>query len=158
MLTAVIPPVLSAVRADAVFVDLWDGVKGHMGETPPYLFMGRAPDNWPKPFVIYDVYDDEQEKFGPPEWPVKGLYLEFLAYDFAGSAERALRLVERIGQICAFRLWDTDRNLALAVRTYENDGPVMINTGSKLEIAYRLTLPLRGCDVAALQAKTVGPR
>lgn len=157
MIDAVVPGVLTLVRADAQLASLWAGVKPIMGETAPYLFSGVAPDDWPKPYVVYGIYEEE-DRYDPSIWPMKSFRFEFVVYDYAANSTRCMRIATRIAEVLAYRGIQTNPDRAYAVRLYEHVGPVMVEARTKKDVAYMVTFNGRGGDGGALLAKTEGTR
>lgn len=153
MIEPILVAAIGIIRADATFVDLWAGVQPHSGEKAPYLFPSEAPDGWPKPYVIYSIEDNEATKFGAVRWPAKEFYLTFVCHDYRPSSKRAYRMAERIGHLLAMEALTCDPALATAVRIYEDETPVMVPSDKKNDVAWKLTLPVRGYDAKAAQMK-----
>lgn len=153
MIEAVFPAVLSMLKADQEFLNLWAGVQKYLGESAPFLFPGQAPDEWPKPYVIYSLYDNEAAKFGPSQWPMKSFYLSFTAHDYSPNSARAYAMADRIGCVLTMENLRCDVNIATGVRLFENDGPVMVESDKKKDVAWQVTLPLKGYDVKAADTK-----
>ncbi len=153
MISAVIPAMTAILRADPEFKALWSNVKDYLGERPPYLFPEQAPDGWPKPYVVYSVFDDESTKFGETIHPMKMFYVEFISHDYSTNGLLCLKRCQRIGALLSMRGLRTDPAVATAVRLYEDNGPVAVDTGSKKDVAFRVVFPLRGYDVGSANGR-----
>jgi hypothetical protein len=153
MIEEILQAIWEIGTADPALITFWSCP----GDPPstPLFFLGMAPDDTPMPYVTYDLYASGG---GDGIWPMGTYRLEFRVYDFGTDKTRIMGIVQRVIELYAWRGYEVDTNKAIAVRTYEADGPARVETGAKIVSAYSIGFTLRALNVGALDAQTLGPR